>query len=254
MRSRLVPLLALLACLLASPASPARAAEVEGTAFSIAVRGQSCSALLVRPGDAHALLVLAHGQVMDIHHPFMEGISDALARRGIATLRFNFPYAEAKREKPDPPALLVEAIRAAAREAEQRRGSLPLLVGGKSLGAMATARAVRERVVSGAEGFVILSYPLHAPGRPSAVNARAVDDLTLPMLFVQGNRDPLADLQLMTALVEKTGENAALHVIPGADHAFAPPEGSPRTQAEIYDEIAGAVAAFALRLAKPKGG
>jgi predicted alpha/beta-hydrolase family hydrolase len=251
MRSRPLRLLLLLACLLASPA---RAAEPELTPLSISVRGQPCSALLLRPAAARALLVLAHGKLMDIHHPFMEGISAALARRGVATLRFNFPYAEAKREQVDPVPLLAESVRAATREAAGRRGSLPLLVGGKSVGALATAFAAQDGGLPEAQGVVILSYPLHAPGRPSGLNARALDGLTLPTLFVQGTRDALADLTLMTALVEQAGKSATLHLVQDGDHAFAPPEGSVRTQQAIYDEIAGAVASFAATLAPSQGG
>jgi len=251
MRSRSLPGILLSCCLLANSA---RAADPELTKLSIQVRGSPCSALLLRPADARALLVLAHGQVMDIHHPFMEAISAALARHGVATLRFNFPYAEAKRPQPDPPQLLVAAVRAAAQEGERRRGSLPLLVGGKSAGAMMSALAARDGLLPPAAGIVILSYPLHAPGRPSAVNAGAVEGVKQPILFVQGTRDVLAGLNLITALVEKVGKNAELHVVQEADHSFALPEGSGRTQAEVYDEIADAVAGFAATLANSRGG
>jgi predicted alpha/beta-hydrolase family hydrolase len=251
MRSRLLPLPLLLGCLLVSPA---RSAEPELTALSITVRGKPCSALLLRPADARALLVLAHGQVMSIHHPFMEAISAALARRGVATLRFNFPYAEAKRSQPDAAPLLIDTVQAAAQEGERLRGTLPLLVGGKSVGAMMAARAAGEGRLPGAKGIVILSYPLHAPGRPSGVNARALDGVTQPMLFVQGTRDPLADRTLITALVEKIGKNATLHEVQQADHSFALPEGSGRSQAEVYEEVADAIAAFTATLAPSQGG
>jgi len=251
MRSHPLRLLLPIACLLASPA---RSAEPELTALSIPVRGKPCSALLLRPADARALLVLAHGQVMNIHHPFMEAISAALARRGVATLRFNFPYAEAKRPQPDAMPLLVESLRAAAQEGERRRGPLPLLVGGKSVGALIAAQAASDGLLPGARGLVILGYPLHAPGRPSAVNAQSLDGVKQPILFVQGTRDSLADLKLITALVEGIGKNARLHEVRQADHSFALPEGSGRSQEEVYDEVADAVAAFAATLAPSQGG
>jgi hypothetical protein len=251
MRSHLPRLLLLLACLLASPA---RSAEPELTKLSIPVRGKSVSALLLRPADARALLVLAHGQVMSIHHPFMEAISAALARHGVATLRFNFPYAEAKRPQPDAMPLLVESVRAAAQEGERLRGPLPLLVGGKSVGGLVTAQAASDGLLSAARGLVILGYPLHAPGRPSAVNARAVDGVKQPILFVQGTRDALADFKLITALVEQIGENGTLHPVQQADHSFVVPESSGRTQDEVYDEVADAVARFVATLAPSHGG
>lgn len=231
-----------------------RAEEPAAKALTITVRGKACSALLLRPADARALLVLAHGQVMDVHHPFMEAISAALARRGVATLRFNFPYAEAKRKSPDALPLLVEAIEAATRVGEQQRGALPLLVGGKSAGAMTAAQAARDGRLAQAKGIVILGYPLHVPGRPSGVNARALEGVQQPMLLVQGSRDSLADIVLVRALVEKLGSGARLHVIEGVDHAFAPANGAARSQEDIYDEIAGAVAGFAATLATSAGG
>ena len=249
MRSRPLGLLLLLACVLAGPA---RSAEPERRALSIAVRGQSCSALLLRPADARVLLVLAHGQIMSIDHPFMEGISSALARNGVATLRFNFPYAEAKRAKPDPPRLLVEAIEAAVQEGERLRGTLPLFVGGKSMGALATAQAASDGRLGGARGLVILSYPLHAPSRPSAVNARALEGVKQPILFVQGTRDELADLKLVTALAERLGKNAKLYPVEGADHSFAVVDG--RSQDEVYEEMAHAIAVFVATLPPSKGG
>lgn len=251
MRSQPLRLVLLLACLLASPA---RSAEPELTELSIAVRGQPCSALLLRPADARVLLVLAHGQIMHVRHPFMEGISTALARRGVATLRFNFPYAQAKRAQPDAPPLLIEALRAAVQEGERRRGTLPLLVGGKSIGALATAQAASDGALPGAQGIVILSYPLHAPGRPSAVNARALEGVTKPILFVQGTLDPLADPKLIAALVERIGANATLYLVQGADHAFTLPQGSLRSPEEVYEEMADAIAAFAATLAPSQGG
>jgi predicted alpha/beta-hydrolase family hydrolase len=244
-------LVSLVGCLLATAAS---GAEPAAKALTLTVRGQTCSALLLRPADARALLVLAHGQVMDMHHPFMEGISAALARRGVATLRFNFPYAEAKRTRPDGMPLLIETLETATRAGEQQRGELPLLAGGKSAGAMMAVQAARDGRLSVAQGIVILGYPLHAPGRPSGVNARPLEGVSQPMLLVQGTRDPLADLTLVRGLVEKLGPSARLHLVQGADHAFALPEGDRRTPEEIYDEIAGAVARFAATLAASPGG
>lgn len=251
MRSHPLRLVLLLACLLANPA---RSAEPELTELSLVVRGQPCSALLLRPADARWLLVLAHGQIMHVRHPFMEGMSAALAGRGVATLRFNFPYAEAKRAQPDPAPLLIEALRAAVQEGERRRGTLPLFVGGKSIGALATAQAASDGELAGAQGLVMLSYPLHAPGRPSALNARVVESVKRPILFVQGTHDELADAKLIAALVERIGAKATLHLVQGADHAFTLPEGSLRSPEDVFGEMADAIAAFAATLAPSPGG
>jgi predicted alpha/beta-hydrolase family hydrolase len=241
----------LLSCLLACPV---QAAEPALTEFPILVHGKPCSALLLRPADARALLVLAHGQIMNIRHPFMESISSALARHGIATLRFNFVYAEAKRKDLDPRPLLIEAVEAATREGERRRGSLPLLLGGKSVGGMMAAEALRDAALPGVKGLVLLSYPLHAPGRPSGVHARALEGVKQPILFLQGTRDPLADLTLMEGLVAKLGPRAKLEVVEDADHSFTLPEGSAREQEEVYDELASDIASFAATLAPQQGG
>ena len=241
----------LLCCLLAGPL---QAAEPELTQLSISVRGKPCSALLLRPADARALLVLAHGQIMNIHHPFMESISMALAHHGIATLRFNFPYAEAGREQLDGEKLMIEAIAAATHEAERRRGALPLLVGGKSVGGMMAAQALRDASLPNVEGLVLLSYPLHAPGRPSGANARRLEGVKQPILFLQGTNDSLADLTLIQALVEKLGPKAKLEVVQDADHSFALPEGSRRSQEDVYEQLAGAIADFAATLAPTRGG
>jgi hypothetical protein len=250
MRSARLAIFLLLACLAALRAS---AGEPVATPLSLDVRGKPVTALLEKPADARALLVLAHGGVMNLRHPFMEGVSAALAQHGIATLRFNFPYAEAKREQLDAAPLLIAALVSAVREAELRRGALPLLVGGKSVGGLMAARAAGEGKLSSAQGLVILGFPLHAPGRPSAVNARSLDGVTLPALFVQGTHDPLADLGLMRAVVEKLEPRAELRVVQNVDHGFEAPGDTGPPKAEVYEEIAGAVAAFVARLAREGG-
>lgn len=251
MTSRTLGILLLLASALATSA---RAADPELTKLSFPVRGKPVSALLLKPADARALLVLAHGQVMNMQHPFMEAIAASLAQHHIATLRFNFPYAEAQRQQIDGEPLLVETIAAATKEGEKRRSGLPLLVGGKSAGALMTALALKQKVVPEAAGAVILGFPLHAPDRPSALNAPALDGIEKPILFVEGSNDPLADSKLMAAVVERIGKNASLRVIEGADHSFAPVADSTKSQQQMYEEIGIAVEDFVATLPRAKGG
>jgi hypothetical protein len=251
MRRRAFSLSLLLGCALASTA---RAAEPAPTKLSVTVRDTSVTALLLRPAQARALLVLAHGQVMNVEHPFMVEISTALARHGIATLRFNFPYAQAGRAQPDGPRRLVETLVAATREAERRRGGLPLLVGGKSLGALAAAQAAHDGALPKVAGLVLFTYPLHAADRPSTVNARPLQGIALPLLFVQGASDPMADPDLLEGLVAKLGPKARLVLVADADHALAPPAESASSQAELIEEAASAVADFAATLAPSAGG
>jgi hypothetical protein len=233
--------LLLLGCLLAPPL---RAADLAPERLSIPVRERSVTALLLRPAGASALLVLAHGQAMDLEHPFMASLSAALAERGVATLRFNFPYAEDGRKRLDPHPVLIETVRAAVRAAGAEGGALPLLLGGKSIGGGVAAMATQDGALAEVRGLVVLGFPLHAPNRPSAVNARQLEKALRPLLVVQGSRDPLAQLVLMEALVEKLGDGASLHVVRDADHGFELPEGSRRSPAAVHAEIADAVAAF----------
>lgn len=229
------------------------AGEPVVTKLALPVEGQSCSALLMRPADAKALLVLAHGAQLNLASPFMVSISDALARRGIATLRFNFPYAEAGRATLDPMPVLIAAVRAALAEGARQRGTLPLLVGGKSVGGLVVAAAAAGGL-DPAQGLVILGFPLHRPGHPSGVNAQLLEQVKLPMLFLEGTRDPLAELSLMRALVEKLGPRATLHVVYGADHQYELPPGSSRSAADVNDELADAIAAFVAKLGRSRGG
>jgi predicted alpha/beta-hydrolase family hydrolase len=241
----------LLVCLLASPV---RAAEPERTELSLTVRGKPTSALLLRPAEARALVVLSHGQVMTLDHPFMESMAKALADQRVASLRFNYPYAQEKKAGPDPMPVLIDATAAAVNEGQKRAGELPLLLGGKSAGALVSIASVLNSRLPAVKGVVVLGFPLHPPNRPSAINARILDGLKLPMLFVEGSRDPLADLSLMRAIVEKQGPQARIVVIDDADHNFELPEGSARPAASVFDQIASAVASFAATLAPKPGG
>ena len=244
------PLLAMLCLLLCASA---RAAETEVTELTLSVKGGTSSALLLRPAPARALLVLGHGANMNMRSPFLASLSAALARRGIATLRFNFPYAEAGKSQPDPPPVLQATVRAAVAEGARQRGTLPLLLGGKSLSSLVVVNVLAgglEPVV----GAVMLGFPLHAPSRPSARNANGLDEVRVPMLFVQGTRDPLADLSLMRGLVERIGERARLRVVQGADHQFELAPDDARKPEQVIEEIAGAIADFAATLAASGGG
>jgi len=233
--------------------SAAGAAEPEVKKLGLSLQGQTCSALLTRPAPSSALLVLAHGAQMNMNSPFMDSISAALARRGIATLRFNFPYAEVGRSQPDAQPVLIAAVQAAVAEGARQRGTLPLLVGGKSLAGLIVVAAASQGLEP-AQGLVVLGFPLHQAGRPSALNARGLDRVPLPMLFLQGTRDPLADLSLMRGLVEQLGERASLHEVEGADHQYELPPESSRSKDEVMDELAGAIAAFAATLGPSRGG
>jgi hypothetical protein len=235
------------------PCAAARAAEPEVAELTLFASGRPSSALWMRPANARALLVLGHGANMHMRSPFMASLSEALARQGVATLRFNFPYADAGASQPDPPPVLQATLRAAVSEGAKRRGRLPLLLGGKSLSSLTVAHVLKNGLEPVA-GAVMLGFPLHQPSRPSARNAAGLDRIPVPMLFVQGTRDPLADLPLMRGLVEKLGARARLHVIEDADHQFQLPLDSRRTPEQVSEEIAGAIAAFAATLAAPSGG
>jgi len=210
------------------------------------------SAVLLRPADAVALLVLAHGAGAGMDHPFMAGVARALADRGVATLRYQFPYMEAGRRAPDRTPKLVQTVRAAAAHAWKVADGLPIFAGGKSLGGRMTSTAAaeaqwraepggahaQEDVERAVHGIVFFGFPLHPPGEPSAERAAHLEKAKLPLLFLQGTRDGFASLDLLRPVLTWLGPRATLQVIQGADHGFNVPKRSGRTDAEVLDELA----------------
>jgi predicted alpha/beta-hydrolase family hydrolase len=201
------------------------------------------SGLLSRPSDARALLVLAHGAGAGMEHPFMDAIADALSQRGIAVLRYQFPYVEAGRKSPDPAPVLEATVRSAVAAGARAAPDLPRFAGGKSMGGRMTSRAASAGEGLDARGIVFLGFPLHASGRPpDAERAAHLATVAQPMLFLQGTRDALADLDLMRGVCEELGARATLHVVEGADHGFHVPKSSGRGDPQVIEELAAATA------------
>ena len=203
-----------------------------------------CSALLVRPPDAIALYVLAHGAGADMHHHFMVDIADALARERIATLRYQFPYTEAGTRRIDPQPILLATVRSAIACAREHTGDLPVVAGGKSMGGRMTSLAAAGEAIAGVRALVFLGFPLHPAKQPATTRATHLADVTVPMLFLQGTRDELADLELLSPIVTDLGARATLHVVEGADHGFAVLKRSGRTNTDVLAELARTVASF----------
>lgn len=202
------------------------------------------SGILLTPESARACYVLAHGAGAGMRHPFMANVANELAAHGIATLRYQFPYMERGSRRPDVPALAHATVRAAVAEAKRQLPACPLFAGGKSFGGRMTSQAQAAAPLPNVQGLVFLGFPLHPPGKPSADRAVHLADVRIPMLFVQGTRDDLADLALVQALTEQLGANATLHLFDEADHSFHVPARSGRTDAMVISEIASVVAAW----------
>jgi len=200
-------------------------------------------ALLELPPDARALYVLAHGAGAGMHHRFMEAIAAGLAGRRVATLRYQFPYMEAGGRRPDPPGVLEATVRAAVACAAQAAPALPLIAGGKSLGGRMTSSAAAKGPLPGVRGIVFLGFPLHAPGKPGTDRAAHLERVQIPMLFLQGTRDALADLSLIRGVCERL-TRATLHVVEGGDHSFAVLKRSGRTEAEVMAELVETIVAW----------
>ena len=203
------------------------------------------SAELVRPEGARWLLVLAHGAGAGMRHAFMENIARELADAQVATFRYQFPYKEHRRGRPDPPAVLTATVRAAIRAASQAAPGLPLLAGGKSLGGRMTSLAMAEEPVEAVRGIVFFGFPLHPAGQPGAKRAEHLARVAVPMLFLQGTRDTLADLNLLRPVCERLGPRATLRVIETADHSFHVLKRSGQNDAGVLGELARTMAAWA---------
>jgi predicted alpha/beta-hydrolase family hydrolase len=203
------------------------------------------SALACRPDAARWLLLLAHGAGAGMRHPFLEGLCERFAARGVASLRFQFPYMEAGRRTPDRRPALLATLRAALTEAAKEAQGLPLVVGGKSMGGRIASLAAAESPLPGVRGLVFFGFPLHPARRPAAERGRHLERVALPLLFLQGTRDALADLALLRPLCEGLGPRATLHVLEGADHSFHLPKRSGRSDADALDELAAVSDAWA---------
>ena len=206
--------------------------------------GRSVSGLLQAPRDARACLVLAHGAGAGMEHPFMGAVAAGLAERGVATLRYQFPYMERGAKRPDAPALAQATVRAAVDEAARLVPALPLFAGGKSFGGRMTSQAQSLSPLAGVRGLVFLGFPLHPPGKASDERGSHLLDVKVPMLFLQGSRDDLADLGLLRPLVERLGARAMLKLLDQADHSFHVPARSGRKDAEVREEMLAAVAGW----------
>jgi predicted alpha/beta-hydrolase family hydrolase len=176
-----------------------------------------------------------------MRHRFMDGIAEALASQGIGTFRYQFPYVEASRRRPDRAHTLTTTVRAAVASARDIRPDLPLLAGGKSMGGRMTSTAQAEGSLPAVRGLVFFGFPLHRPGDPSDARADHLRNVDLPLLFVQGTRDRLAELERMERVVERLGDRAVMHVVQDGDHGFDVLKRTGRSAEEVYDDMAAAV-------------
>ena len=212
------------------------------------VRVGDVSGLLLRPADARLLYVLAHGAGAGMRHPFLESLAQRLADRSVATLRYQFPYMERRASRPDPPAVAAATVRAAVEEAARVAPGLPLVAGGKSFGGRMTSTAQAEDPLSGVRGLVFLSFPLHPPGRPGDKRAEHLAQVRIPMLFLQGDRDEFADLNLLKPVVKRLGAGATLYLVEGGDHSFHVLKRSGRTDADVMTELVQAIVDWSRQL------
>ncbi|HEV1992943.1 MAG TPA: alpha/beta family hydrolase [Candidatus Acidoferrum sp.] len=209
------------------------------------------SGLLQAPRGARACYVMAHGAGAGMAHPFMGTLANELAKRGIATLRYQFPYMERGSKRPDTPKLAQATVRTAVAEASRLAPDLALFAGGKSFGGRMTSQAQAASPLSGVRGLVFLGFPLHPAGRPSDERAAHLFDVQIPMLFMQGTRDQLADLPLLQTLVGQLGTRATLKLVQDADHSFHVPARTGRKDSQVMAQVSEALADW-IELAIPR--
>ena len=214
-------------------------------AISLAVNDGRVSGLWLAPPSASSCFVFAHGAGAGMKHAFMAAFADGLAVRNIATLRYQFPYIENHSGRPDAPAVCHATVRAAVSTAGQRAPGLKLIAGGKSFGGRMTSQAQAQGLLPQVRGLVFLGFPLHAAGKPSDTRAAHLSDVGIPMLFLQGDKDKLADSGLLLPLLAKLGSKAQLVSVPDADHSFHVPKRSGRSDAEVLASLLDSFAAWA---------
>ena len=190
--------------------------------------------------------MFAHGAGAGMNHPFMQRAADALETRGIATYRYNFPYMDAKKSRPDSPAVAEDAVRKAVAEAARRHPELAILAGGKSFGGRMTSQAQASQPLPGVRGLVFFGFPLHPPGKAGKSRADHLTSVDVPMLFLQGTRDEFAQLDLLREVVDGLGDRATLHLVEQGDHSFKVPKKSTgKTEADVMNELADTIQQWA---------
>ena len=205
--------------------------------FGINEKVGAVSGLLLKSDGARALLALAHGAGAGMRHRFMETVALKLADCGIATMRYQFPYMEKRIKRPDSETVLTDTVRAAMAAARKIAGDLPLFAGGKSMGGRMTSLAAAREPLDGVRGLIFFGFPLHAAGKPGAERGAHLADVDVPMLFLQGSRDTLADLKLLKPLCGKISDRAELFVVKGGDHSFHVLKSLGLTDDEVLDDV-----------------
>jgi uncharacterized protein len=223
-------------------------AEAHASSITIGVGETSVSGLLQVPVRASARFVFAHGAGAGMAHPLMTAVANGLAERGIATLRYQFPYMEKGSRRPDPPPVAHAAVRAAVAEARRQLPKLPLIAGGKSFGGRMTSQAQAASPLDGVAGLAFLGFPLHPAKRPSRDRANHLSDVKIPMLFLQGTRDALAELVELEPMCQALGSRATLKQFADADHSFHVPARSGRTDSQVRVEMLDTFAQWTARV------
>lgn len=210
------------------------------------------SGLLIAPKDGRACYVLAHGAGAGMTHPAMAAVANELAPRGIATLRYQFPYMEAGGKRPDPPKVAHAAVRAAVAAAARLLPDLPIVAGGRSFGGRMTSQAQAADPLPGVRGLAFLGFPLHPANKPARERGEHLFEVKIPMLFLTGTRDALAALDLLQPLCAELGKRATLTLFTDADHSFHVPARSGRTDAQVRGDILNTLVTWIERVVGPK--
>lgn len=210
--------------------------------------GRSVSAIFQAPDEFDAVYVFAHGAGANMRHAFMQSLADQLADQRIATLRYNFPYMQAGGKRPDAPGILEATVRAAIDKGTSLAGGKPVIAGGKSMGGRMTSQALSKQHDERVRGIAFVGFPLHQPGKPSTDRAAHLADVRVPMLFLQGTRDSLAQLDLIRQMCASLGDRATLHIIDGADHSFAVPKRTGLSKESVRAELAETISKWLRKL------
>lgn len=219
--------------------------RIDDELVRIAVRDDlDVSARLVRPAAARCCYVLAHSAGAGMDHPSMRAVATGLESLGLATLRYQFPYMEHGSRRPDPPPLCHATVRAAVTAAERLAPDLPLIAGGRSFGGRMTSQAQSIEPLAGVRGLAFLAFPLHPAGKPSQERAEHLAKVSIPMLFLSGTRDALAERALLEPVVARLGSRATLSLIEQADHSFHVPASSGRKDAQVLSDVLARLAAW----------